>query len=760
MGTETFPSTRISPPHAHAKPKSPLVEGASHVMKPPRALALFSRLARAIGLLALAAGRLHALELSPAEVQNPRCLACHGQPHIGELGAAERKAMVAGEAPSAGLGPRPELYLDPAIRAGSVHAELTCVACHPEAQKLPHAVRMAPAQCATCHGPQQQQYVDSVHGKAVPGKSQRAAHCADCHGTHDIISHRNPQSRTYRLKLPFTCAKCHGNAELVEQEHVRQPQAAAQYIDSMHGRALILSGLIVAPTCNDCHGVHYILPASDPASTIYRDNVPKTCGKCHIGVEQTYRKSIHGRLADSGDRRGPVCATCHTAHQIVKPGEATFKSHSDERCGQCHADRLRRYKETFHGKAMALGRTGVAACYDCHGHHDIVPQSDPKSRIAAANKLITCRRCHPKASEKFTGYLAHADHTDRVHYPSLYWTFIFMTCIVLGTFGFFGLHTVFWFGRSFLLFMRNPAAFRDAKVRAAKDDDEFVRFRPFDRFLHFLVIVSFLMLAATGMPLKFYEAHWAQWMVRTLGGLEVTAGLHRIGAVVTFIYFALHLASLFKTNLRRRNDFRDPTTGRYSLRQILRVAFSADMPLPSLVDLTDWWAHTKWFLGRGPRPQFDRWTYWEKFDYFAVFWGVGIIGATGLIMWFPVAFTQVLPGWIINLAMIVHSDEALLAAGFIFTFHFFNVHFRPEKFPMDPVIFSGRISRTEMLHERKRWYDRLVASGQLDKIKVRDEWSEWKRVVRPAGFLAFGIGTFLLALIFIAMTVRLLGLGH
>ena len=146
--------------------------------------------------------------------------------------------------------------------------------------------------------------------------------------------------------------------------------------------------------------------------------------------------------------------------------------------------------------------------------------------------------------------------------------------------------------------------------------------------------------------------------------------------------------------------------------------------VPTLQDWRDFVAHNKWFFGKGPKPQFDRWTYWEKFDYFAVFWGVAIIGASGLIMWFPKFFTRFLPGWVINIALILHSDEALLAAGFIFSIHFFNTHFRIEKFPMDTVIFSGRVSKNEMLHERKRWYDRLVADGKLDEHRVKDEWEQ------------------------------------
>jgi cytochrome b subunit of formate dehydrogenase len=178
--------------------------------------------------------------------------------------------------------------------------------------------------------------------------------------------------------------------------------------------------------------------------------------------------------------------------------------------------------------------------------------------------------------------------------------------------------------------------------------------------------------------------------------------------------------------------------------------------VPNKNDWRDFIAHQKWFFGHGPRPQFDRWTYWEKFDYLAVFWGVAMIGASGLIMWFPLFFTRFLPGWVINVALIIHSDEALLAAGFIFTFHFFNTHFRLEKFPMDTVIFSGRISKTEMLHERKLWYDRLVAEGELDRHRVRDEWLRWKNIARCFGYGFFGIGLILLVLIVLAMAVRLL----
>jgi cytochrome b subunit of formate dehydrogenase len=701
------------------------------------------------------------------EVDNRRCLSCHGQPRIAQDSPEDRWTMVAptpGEpvptpeeiarAPET----RPELYVDyDSVYRFSVHGQTSCVSCHGDCEQLPHPRRVAPADCASCHAQEQGDYAVSVHGRAVSGGDEKAASCSSCHGTHDILSAKNPQSRTYKFQLPYTCAECHSNKELMEEEDVSRPLAAKHYLDSMHGKALMVDGLVVAPSCNDCHGVHKILPTDDERSLVNRVNVPDTCGRCHSGIEVVYNKSIHGQKLAEGEDEAPVCTTCHTAHEINRPGEVAFKLSSDERCGQCHEDRLHRYRETFHGKAMALGLAGVAACYDCHGHHDIVPTDDPASHLYGENKLETCRKCHPKASKGFTSYLAHADHTDRKHYPALYWTFLFMTTIVLSTFAFFGIHTLLWLVRSLALYFNDREAFKEAKIKAIKDDDEFVRFRPIERFLHGLVVSSFLLLVATGMPLKFYEAGWAKWMVSFIGGLKVAGVLHRVGALITFTYFAIHLSSLAANVVRKRGMFKNPKSGRYNPMRLLRYAFGPDMPLPNLHDIKDMWAHQKWFFGRGPRPQFDRWTYWEKFDYFAVFWGVAIIGLSGLVMWFPEAFTRVLPGWLINISLIVHSDEALLAAGFIFTFHFFNVHFRIEKFPMDPVIFSGRISKTEMLHERKRWYDRMVAEGTLDAHRVRDEWWQWKRLIHPLGFLAFGIGIVLLILIFYALGTRLMG---
>ena len=643
--------------------------------------------------------------------------------------------------------------------ANSVHSQLECIDCHDGIKELVHDKNVSPPNCGSCHDKEAKEYATSIHGMSHSMGASGAAQCWDCHGSHEILPVKNPASSVYKFNLPATCAKCHSNTNLTKEYQIEFPEAANQYMDSIHGRALLKMGLIVAPSCNDCHGAHGIKRNVDRDSPINHANVAKTCGKCHVGIEETYDKSIHGQLLAKGDPRGPVCIDCHSAHQIVNPTGNNFKAVSDARCGKCHADRLEHYSETYHGKAIALGKPNsapeVAACYDCHGFHDVLPAADPASHLSTNNILVTCHKCHAGATAKFTQYRPHANPLDAKNYPLLHVVFLAMTGLLIGTFSFFGVHTLAWLVRTVYLYLADTKTFREAKFQTQNGEEWFTRFAPFERFLHFLVVSSFLLLVITGMPLKFYYTDWAKFLFSVIGGPETARMLHRFGALITFLYFTLHLSSLVGRSWKARGKLRNPETGKMEMKCFFAVFFGPDSMVPTLQDWRDLVAHNKWFFGKGPKPNFDRWTYWEKFDYFAVFWGVAIIGASGLIMWFPEFFTRFLPGWIINIALILHSDEALLAAGFIFSIHFFNTHFRIEKFPMDTVIFSGRVSKTEMLHERKRWYDRLVATGKLDDYRVRDEWFRWKNIAKTFGYIAFILGLVLLALIIYAMVSRL-----
>jgi predicted CXXCH cytochrome family protein len=680
--------------------------------------------------------------------ENADCLICH-----------EDEGLEADTERGEGL----ELYVDEEVLRNSVHEGQLCTGCHRGAQDFddsPHNEGEPLAlNCAgsDCHTEVVSEYDKSIHGKWHAKGDKESATCTDCHGTHAILPASDRRSRTNKFNLHRTCAKCHESDVVLNARPIDYDEAVSDFVDSIHGKALLVDGLIVAPTCNDCHGVHDILPKEDPDSRVSRESVPKTCGSCHVLVEDVFNQSVHGKILNSHDISAPVCTTCHRSHVADLPTAPVFRLQADRMCGQCHEEQLAGYRDTFHGKAIALGRQDVAACYDCHGHHDIAKTDDPVSYISDERRVETCRKCHPSANANFAGYMVHANHSDRKAYPQLYYVFWGMTWLLIGTFAFFALHTLLWLYRSMVLYMSDSREWRDIKSQVRGDTEEFTRFTPLDRFLHGLVIVSFLLLVLTGMPLKFYYTNWAKVLLGVMGGQAVAAVLHRVGAIITIFYFTVHVSSVVYSLIKGRHRFANPETGRIEFKRIRKAITGPDSPMPGIQDFKDIIAHNRYFFGRGPKPQFDRWTYWEKFDYMAVFWGVAMIGASGLVMWFPTFFTRFLPGWAINVALIIHSDEALLAAGFIFTFHFFNVHFRPDKFPMDPVMFSGRMSKSELMHERGKLYERWVAEGTLDQHRAGHEWDAWKKIALPAGFIAFLIGVGLMILIYIAMASRLAG---
>ncbi len=341
--------------------------------------------------------------------------------------------------------------------------------------------------------------------------------------------------------------------------------------------------------------------------------------------------------------------------------------------------------------------------------------------------MQTCRQCHPGSNRRFAGYLTHATHHDPKKYPALFWTFWGMTGLLVGTFLVAGLHTLLWLPRS-LRYRRELEA-----AHALESKQHVVRFPALYRNLHLMVIVSFLGLALTGMTLKFSYTAWARVLSQAFGGFEAAGVVHRVCALITFTYFGIHITNAVQRKRRSAVTWKEFITGPTGMMFGKR-------------DLQEFLGSLKWFAGRGPRPDYGRWTYWEKFDYFAVFWGVAMIGTTGLMLWFPEVFTHVLPGWALNVATVIHSDEALLAVGFIFTIHFFNTHFRPEKFPMDTVIFTGTVPLDEFKIDRPREYAELVASGTLQERLTTppDPKSVHKWRVLGTIALTLGIGLVLL----------------
>ena len=273
---------------------------------------------------------------------------------------------------------------------------------------------------------------------------------------------------------------------------------------------------------------------------------------------------------------------------------------------------------------------------------------------------------------------------------------------------------------------------------AADQEKEVLRFTRLNRGLHFFMILSFLNLALSGMTLKFSYTGWARFLSSLYGGFESAGYLHRFSALVMVTVFTIHIVDLIKNKRKEAGGFKDLIIG-------------PDSMLFNKKDLNDFIGSMKWFLGKGERPEYGRWTYWEKFDYFAVFWGMIVIGSTGFILWFPEFFTQFIPGFMINVATIIHSDEALLATGFIFTIHFFNTHLRPEKFPMDVCIFTGRIPLDEFMLDRPHEYKEIVKKGELNKYLVESYQPIVLKAIKIFGWTALSIGFSMIIWIIYAM---------
>jgi len=256
------------------------------------------------------------------------------------------------------------------------------------------------------------------------------------------------------------------------------------------------------------------------------------------------------------------------------------------------------------------------------------------------------------------------------------------------------------------------------------------RFTPAQRMLHAVLFSTFLGLAATGLPLRFSESIWARGLAKGVGGFGAILFLHKFCALALTIAFLIHLKDIFQRALKRERG----------------IFWGATSMVANWKDVKDIFAHMRWFIGLGPKPKFDRYAYWEKFDYWAVFWGMLVIGFSGYAMWFAPFFAHFLPGWALNAVLIIHSEEGLLAILFIFAIHFVNTHLRPDSFPMDMVVFTGVESEEEFRHRRPLEYQRMVAEGRLE-ARIGEKPQRWfLNFSRIVGYLAISVGVILLIL--------------
>lgn len=695
---------------------------------------------------ALGQSRAHLFNWSDTRtVDNEVCLSCHADNNL---------------KPKTKRGRGLRLLVEKKDFDGSFHRKLACVDCHQDGKTFAEAPHNngAPMKiaCGHCHTRENEAYKKTVHGRLRKKGDNDVATCADCHGRHGILSSTDIRSKTNKFNLYRTCGVCHSPTGVTGKRHVPQARPSDQYVDSIHGMLVQQRGLAVAPTCNDCHGSHDIQRHEMSTSRISPARIPDTCSKCHVFAAKVYRKSVHGRLLAKGDKRAPNCIDCHSSHSITSAVRPEFSAGIDSKCGQCHEDRLVQYRETIHGKEVALGSLDAASCSDCHGNHDILPSKDPGSHTHPSNRLKTCRRCHPKSTENFSEYEVHAHHTDKASSPLIYWVSIVMSMALIVIMGIFVINLIFWAIRAVIRFGPLNERMKSLRAEIAADKVEYIRFTPIDRLLHMLSILSFIGLFITGIPLKFYFADWAKSILSWLGGHDVAALLHRIGAALLLSIVALHLMTLLVRFWRRRAKFNDPESGRFSLSQFFSVLVGPDSIWLRWQDFKDYLIYQKWLFGKGPRPRFDRWTYWEKTNYHVLLCGVFIIAASGLVLWFPETATIILPGWSINMAHAIHSDFTLLATGFIFSFHYFSAHLRVEKFPFDLVIFTGRVSRTELAYERPKLLQRLEKADGAQTEMAERHRRYLRILITWLQIAIFVLLTLMVAFVFWTVLVRIL----
>lgn len=645
------------------------------------------------------------------------CLECHEKPGVHKTVNEESISL---------------LVKEETLEA-SIHRDVTCVKCHSDVDPRLHrpCATAGKVDCASCHIVIGEQNAMSGHEVARQKGVENAPECKTCHSYHDVKSHLDERAPTFRSSIPKLCGECHRqDSKIKEMSELAEQNALADYSQSVHGRSLAEKGLLPSAVCSDCHTAHMVLNQKDTRSSVHIKNIPATCSNCHRGIYNDFVNSVHFSGDNHESKNLPSCANCHSAHTIEKVETDQFMTEVTKTCGACHESLSETYLETMHGKAYRLGYLKSARCSDCHTAHNILKVTDPNSSVGLHNIVSTCQQCHEDANMRFTGYLTHATHHDPTKYPTLFYTYWAMTSLLVGVFTFFGIHTLLWLPRS----LRH---LRERKKHEKEEAGRYYirRFEVSQRITHLFVIFSFMSLALTGMMLKFSSMPWAGYLADFIGGVRMAGLIHRFAALITFGYFISHIFLMIKKMRHRRLNIKEFLLGSNSM-------------MFNLNDLKDFWGTIKWFVGKGPRPSYGKWTYWEKFDYFAVFWGVAIIGFSGLMLWFPEFFTKFVPGWLINVATIIHSDEALLAVGFIFTVHFFNTHLRPESFPMDKVIFTGLVPLEEYKKDRPREYEALRESGALKKVVVKDYIPRKRdKLVSVIGFTFLTIGVILIMLI-------------
>lgn len=566
----------------------------------------------------------------------------------------------------------------------SIHEGFECLDCHLDKDTLPHkedtGFSVACEGCGTCHEEAKEQY--GFHGRMSAEECQDIPTCADCHGDHDVLPSSVKLSKTHPSNVPDTCAACHEDIDLTRRYQILIDRPIEIYKNSVHGKATEL-GVDVAATCNDCHSTggsaHRILSPGDPESTINHFNIPKTCGKCHGGIETEFWEGIHGQLVARGMTDSPVCTKCHGEHGIISPNDprspVSKARLAEATCSPCHESvtltekyglptgRLISFIDSYHGLKTKAGDIRVANCASCHGVHKILPSSNPESSIHPDNLQKTCGDCHPGISAAKAAAPIHGvgDGGLKTRAARIVQT-VYIAAIVI-IIGLMALHWLIDLIRQIVLVTKKP------QVR---------RMTIGELWQHTFLTISFIVLVITGFALRFDQA----WLTRLFfgweGGFELRGLIHRVAAVVLIFVTLWHFIYLFTR--RGRTFFKDM--------------------LPKFYDFRDFVQKILFNLGLSKKtPAFKRFSYIEKAEYWALIWGTAVMIITGILLWFDNYFVRFLPKGFLDVALVIHYYEAILASLAVAIWHFYSTIFNPPVYPMNPSWLTGKMPKDMFEHE-------------------------------------------------------------
>jgi cytochrome b subunit of formate dehydrogenase len=598
------------------------------------------------------------------------------------------------------------------LKERPVGRDTDCVACHGghgvqrvKSAKFAMAKATQTEGCGQCHQKARDSFVASAHSKAH-APDQAPLNCLTCHKDPAIAMSQPASVVEQKLAQARLCESCHVGKPAVANQALRGGMFVSSFEQSVHGAAL-KAGHKEAATCVDCHGAHEMNRAITAGARMSKQRQPATCAKCHEEQARDFGVSVHAAALRKGNVDSPVCTDCHGEHDIRGHKDPTSpvyaKNVAQQVCATCHASlRLTRkyglasqsfqtFADSYHGLAARGGAVEVVNCASCHSAHAIKSHLDPTSTVHKSNLVRTCGECHPGANTRFTVGSVHVspetpqtkDSGQRILYlvATIY---LWMIGVVVGGMA---LHNLLDFVKK----IRRKLAIQQGLVEPeALPHRLYVRMTAHERLQHATLVISFVLLVITGFMLRFPEAWWVVG-IRNLSArtFEWRSLIHRVAGVVMLVAGAWHVGYLALAPAGRR--------------------LFLDL-LPRWRDLTDPWKVLRYNLGLSPtKPQFPRFSYIEKAEYWALVWGTLLMGVTGAILWFDNTSMGLITKLGFDISRTIHFYEAILATLAIIVWHFYFVIFNPDVYPMNLSWLTGRMSEEEMHEEHPLELARIKA---------------------------------------------------